>query len=157
VQLLNISRLLAHTRSLSSAPIVGQASYAIRKYEFLLDSFGVPEILEHAETNLKSMSRLLERKVDLDLQFESQTVNETALAFSMVFAGVSLIMGILAFPSFVADWLNANSFLKSFWLYPYFGWIGVGIMAFLAISSITAFTFAVIMLVRLRRKRSGSG
>lgn len=157
VQLLNISRLLAHTRSLSSAPIVGQASYAIRKYEFLLASFGVPEILAHSETNLKSMSRLLERKVDLDLQFESQTVNETALAFSMVFAGVSLIMGILAFPSFVADWLNANSFLKSFWLYPYFGWIGVGIMAFLAISSITAFAFAVIMLVRLRRKRSGSG
>jgi len=156
-QLLNISRLLAHTRSLSSAPIVGQASYAIRKYEFLLTSFGVPEILAHAETNLKSMSRLLERKVDLDLQFESQIVNETALAFSMVFASVSLIMGILAFPSFIADWINANPFLTSFWLYPYFGQIGVGIMTFLVVSSITAFVFAVTMFVRLRRKRSGSG
>jgi len=153
-QLLNISRLLAHTRSLSSAPIVGQASYAIRKYEFLLQAFDVPEILSHAESNLKSMLRLLERNVDIEMQFESQIVNETALAFSMVFASVSLIMGILAFPSFVADWLNANPFLKSFWLYPYFGWIGVGIMGLLAVASLVAFVFAVIMFTRLRKKRA---
>jgi len=153
LQLLNLSRLLAHTRGLSSAPIVGQASYAIQKYKALLDAFGVPEILSHAEYNLKSMSRLLERNVDVQLQIESQAVNEIALAFSMVFASVSLIMGILAFPSFIADWINANPFLKAFWLYPYFGWIGIGIMGLLTLTSIMAFVFAMAMFIRIRRKQ----
>lgn len=153
VQLLNTSRLLAHTRSLSSAPIVGQASYAIRKYEFLLRSFGVPEILAHAETNLESMSRLFERNIDLELQLEGQTVNETALAFSLVFASVTLAMGFLALPSFLADWQTQNPFLETFWFYPYFGWIGVGIVILLSFISVGAFFFAVRMFVGLRRKR----
>ena len=154
IQLLNISRLLAHTRSLSSAPLVGQANYAIRKYQFLLASFGVSEILTHAEINLSSMSQLLERSIDLDMQFQSQTVSETALAFSMVFASVSLIMGLLTFPSFVSDWINANPFFKSFWLYPYFGSIGIGIMVLLTVTSLIAFVFAIVMFVRLRRNHS---
>ncbi len=151
--LLNTSRLLAHTRSLSTAPIVGQASYSIHKYEFLLGCFGVPVILAHAETNLENMSQLLERNIDLELQLEGQTVNENALAFSLVFASVSLAMGFLAFPSFLADWQTQDPFPKTLWLYPYFGWIGVGLMGFLSIISIGAFFFAVRMFFRLRRKR----
>ena len=81
-------------------------------------------------------------------------MNELALAISIIFAGLTLSLGILALPSFIADWEQQRAgYLSHYWIYPYLSRIGGILVILLAISGAMAFALAIFTFFRVRRRR----
>jgi hypothetical protein len=150
----NAARLVAHLRTITAPHLIAQASYAVSKFDLFIKQTGIPGILAHAESNLADLTSLLERNYDLLLQIESQRMNELALAISIIFAGLTLSLGILALPSFIADWEQQRAgYLSHYWIYPYLSRIGGILVILLAISGAMAFALAIFTFFRVRRRR----
>jgi hypothetical protein len=150
----NAARLIAHLRTITAPHLIAQASYAVDKFDLLIKQAGIPQILEHAEANLADLTSLLQRNHDLLLQIESQRMNELALAISVIFTGLTLSLGILALPSFIADWeQQSRGYLSNRSYYPYLSWVGEILVISLALVGTLALVWSGINFVRVRRRR----
>ncbi len=150
----NAARIIAHLRTITAPHLIAQASYAVSKFDLFMQETGVLDILAHAEKNLADLSSLLERSHDLWLQDESQGVNEFGSALSVIFAGLALCLGILALPSYIADWEGQKGgYLAQQSYYGYLPHLGEVLVLLLTVMGAIAFAVALINLIRVRRRR----
>jgi hypothetical protein len=152
----NAARLLSHLRAITAPHLIAQAHYSVSKLKLFLQETGVPEVLHHADANLSHLSSLVERSHDINLQHESQRLNELALGLSVIFGGLTFGLAILALPSFIVDWeeeWKLQGFLSQRWYYPFLSHLGEILVICLAILGMLLFTVATVDLVRRIRRR----
>jgi hypothetical protein len=90
-------------QSLSHPQLWSRGEFAISKANYLLEQFGVPQILEHIERNINSIVEFVNHIDELYLADLSEKSNENDTRLSMILAAVSLTLTILILPSFWAD------------------------------------------------------
>lgn len=90
-------------QSLSHPLLWSRGEFVIEKANFLLDQFGVPQILEHIERNINSTAEFVNHIDELYLADLSEKSNENDARLSMILAAASLTLTILILPSFWAD------------------------------------------------------
>lgn len=152
----NLARLMAQLRTITVPHLISRASYAIAKFELFNRQAGIEKILDHAEANVRDLTELIERYYDLELQIESQRTNEVALGISIIFASLTLNLGILALPSFIQDWDTQGQiqgYLSKQFYYPILPIAGELLVLFLIFVSAVALTLGIQNLFRARRRR----
>lgn len=152
----NSARLMAHLRTITVPQLISRASYAIAKFELFNRQAGIEKILDHAEANVTDLTELIERYYDLELQIESQRSNEVALGISIIFASLTLNLGILSLPSFIQDWDTQGQiqgYLSKQFYYPILPIAGELLVLFLIFVSAVALTLGIQNLFRARRRR----
>ncbi|MBV7332607.1 CorA family divalent cation transporter [Chloroflexi bacterium TSY] len=148
----NAARLIAHLRTITAPNLIAQANYAVAKFELFMNQTGVPLFLAHAESNLADLTSLLERNHNLYLQIESQRLNEMALIISAIFASLTMLLGILGLPSFIADWIETRADMGGGGLYIYLFYAGMVVAGLLTLLGGFSFFFTILRLLRLRRR-----
>ncbi len=150
----NISRYIAYLRTITTPHLIAYAPYATGKFELLLSQSGITDILDHAEANLGDLQALLARDHEMLLQLESQRLGELALAFSVIFASLTVSLSVLALPAFIQAWeAEGRSFLSARWYYPFLGWAGEDLVGFTVLLGILAFAAGILAFVVARRRR----
>ncbi|HXD09478.1 MAG TPA: hypothetical protein VN653_05405 [Anaerolineales bacterium] len=90
-------------QSLSHPQLWSRAEFAIDKADYLLEQFGVPQILEHIERNINSIVEFVNHIDELYLADLSEKSNDTSTILSLVLAAASFTLTLLMLPSFWAD------------------------------------------------------
>jgi hypothetical protein len=85
---------------------VFRASYATRKFKWLMDLLGIYEIERHIETNVQELNAFLAHFNGIQLQYDERRTN-------LIFSTLTVIFSILVVPSFLADlkqieWVNQS-------------------------------------------------
>lgn len=99
----NLSRLVALSHGLSTSQTWSRAEYAASKADYLMEQLSVPELLQHAETNVKNMTDLINHQDELYLANLSERSNAENRRLNGLFSFLSVILVIYALPSFWAD------------------------------------------------------
>ena len=141
-----LGRMAALAQSLSHAQFWSRAEYAVQKAERLFDLMDVPRIFAHIERNIDSINSVADHVDELYQADLSEKSNARATLLSIGFAAVSIILVILALPSFWADWMQVYDCWQSDVLY--FSVLIVGtLLAFISIG------VALVFLVKVWRHR----
>lgn len=107
-QAAHLNRVAALAQSIGHAQYWSRAEYAVEKAEKLFDLLDVPRILKHIERNIDSINGVADHVDELYLADLSEKSNEKTASLSNRLAAVSLILVLLALPSFWADWMAVN-------------------------------------------------
>jgi hypothetical protein len=139
-------------QSISHPQLWSRGEFSTGKANYLLDQFGVPEILEHIERNINSIVEFVNHIDELYLADLSEKSNENATWLSMILAAASLTLTILILPSFWADIgqmidLHLSQYER---ILPLVEKIGNQLAVFLVGSAVFLFLLALVQLVRFK-------
>jgi hypothetical protein len=139
-------------QSISHPQLWSRGEFATGKANYLLDQFGVPNILGHIERNINSIVEFVNHIDELYLADLSEKSNENSVWLSMILAAASLTLTILILPSFWADIGQMIDLPLSQYhtILPLIERIGNQLAVFLVGSAVFLFLLAVVQLVRFR-------
>lgn len=139
-------------QSISHPQLWSRGEFATGKANYLLDQFGVPEILEHIARNINSIVEFVNHIDELYLADLSEKSNENATWLSMILAAASLTLTILILPSFWADIGQMIDLHLSQYetILPFIEKIGNQLAVFLVGSAVFLFILALVQLVRFK-------
>ncbi|MEM8858346.1 MAG: hypothetical protein AAGD96_08500 [Chloroflexota bacterium] len=106
----NLSRLVGLCRGLSTPQTWSRAEYASRKAAFFMRQLNIPDLIDHAETNVDNMTNLINHQDELYLASLSKKGNDQSRRLSVWFFIVSIIFSFIllvySLPSFWVDALG---------------------------------------------------
>ena len=139
-------------QSISHPQLWSRGEFASGKASYLLDQFGVPNILGHIERNINSIVEFVNHIDELYLADLSEKSNENAVWLSMILAAASLTLTILILPSFWADISQMIDLHVSQYqtILPLVERIGNQLAILLVGSAVILFALAVLQLIRFK-------
>jgi hypothetical protein len=142
-----LRRLAALSQSLSHPQLWSRAEYAVKKATYLLEQLGVPTIQEHIQSNIASISSVVDHVDELYLADLSEKENDNSTILSLGLAAASLTLTLLMLPSFWADiWAGfGDKFVLGNWILAI---IGTGLSVLLIIGA-----FYMLRIAFIQRKK----
>ena len=99
----NLSRLVGLSRRLSTPQTWSRAEYAAGKATYFMGQLNIPQLINHAETNVDNMTNLINHQDELYLANLSERSNKSNQRLTTTLFLASLALLIFSLPSFWVD------------------------------------------------------
>lgn len=102
----NIGRLfhmLPQMRDLLVPSSLFRTTHAVQIFSHYLNLLGIGSIERHIETNVQELNAFLAYYNGMQLQYDAQKTNKTILTLTIVFSMLTIMLSLIAIPSFFQD------------------------------------------------------